>query len=83
MVDENPGLVSVSDLPEYVELFSDPEDPSKGVIFNCIIGWQCEKINRAKWHAYGLFDTYNMVEPGRPERSTPAYRALTTPVSLF
>ena len=64
MVDENPGLVSVSDLPEYVELFSDPEDPSKGMIFNCIIGWQCQKINRAKWHAYGLFDTYNMAEPG-------------------
>ncbi len=64
VIDENPGLKSVFDLPDYVELFPDPEDPSKGVIFNCIIGWQCEKINRAKWDAYGLFDTYNMAEPG-------------------
>ena len=31
---------------------------------NCIIGWQCQKINRAKWFAYDLYDTYNVVEPG-------------------
>ena len=64
VVDENPGLVSVSDLPDYVELFPDPEDPSKGLLYNAIIGWQAQKINRAKWYAYGLFDTYNMAEPG-------------------
>ena len=64
VIEANPGLVSVSDLPDYVELFTDPEDPSKGVIYNCIIGWECQKINRAKWYAYGLFDTYNMAEPG-------------------
>jgi ABC-type proline/glycine betaine transport system substrate-binding protein len=60
----NPGLKSIEDLPDYVELFTDPEDPSKGVIYNCIIGWQCQKINRAKWFAYGLYDTYNVAEPG-------------------
>ena len=63
VVDENPGLQSVSDLPDYVELFEDPEDPGKGVIINCIIGWQCQKLNRAKWHAYGLYDTFNVAEP--------------------
>ena len=31
---------------------------------NCIIGWQCQKINRAKWDAYGLNDHYNVMEPG-------------------
>lgn len=64
VVDENPGLQSVSDLPEYWELFEDPEDPGKGVMINCIIGWKCQRLNRAKWHAYGLFDTYNVAEPG-------------------
>jgi ABC-type proline/glycine betaine transport system substrate-binding protein len=64
VVEENPGLKSVMDLPDYIELFSDPEDPSKGVLYNCIIGWQCQKINRAKWFAYGLYDTFNVVEPG-------------------
>ena len=64
VVDENPGLQSVSDLPDYWELFEDPEDPGKGVMINCIIGWKCQRLNRAKWHAYGLFDTYNVAEPG-------------------
>ncbi len=64
VIDENPGLQSVSDLPEYWELFEDPEDPGKGVMINCIIGWKCQRLNRAKWHAYGLFDTYNVAEPG-------------------
>ena len=64
VVDENPGLQSVFDLPDYVELFEDPEDPGKGVLINCIIGWKCQRINRAKWHAYELFDTFNVAEPG-------------------
>jgi len=64
IAEENPGLKSVSDLPDYWELFKDQEDPSKGVMVNCIIGWQCQKIVRAKWHAYGLYDTYNVMEPG-------------------
>ncbi|MBI2856247.1 MAG: ABC transporter substrate-binding protein [Chloroflexi bacterium] len=59
-----PDLKSVLDLPDYWELFKDPNDPSKGAVFNCIIGWECQKINRAKWYAYGLYDTYNVVEPG-------------------
>lgn len=60
----NPGLVSVFDLPDYAHLFKDPEDPDKGVMYNCIIGWQCQKINRAKWYAYGLYDTFNVTEAG-------------------
>ena len=64
LTEANPGLKSVSDLPDYWELFKDPNDPSKGVMHSCIIGWQCQKINRAKWYAYGLYDTYNVVEPG-------------------
>ena len=63
VVDENPGLKSVHDLPEYWELFEDPESPGKGVMINCILGWQCQKLNRAKWYAYGLYDTYNVTEP--------------------
>jgi ABC-type proline/glycine betaine transport system substrate-binding protein len=64
VAEANPGLVSVTDLPEYVDLFTNPENPSKGVVYNCIIGWQCQKINRAKWFAYGLYDTFDVAEPG-------------------
>jgi glycine betaine/proline transport system substrate-binding protein len=64
VIEANPGLVSVLDLPDYVDLFRDPEDPTKGVLYNCIIGWACQKIIRAKWFAYGLYDTFNVAEPG-------------------
>lgn len=64
VVEQNPGLKSVLDLPDFVELFKDPEDSSKGVVVNCIIGWNCQKVVRAKWFAYGLYDTFNLMEPG-------------------
>jgi glycine betaine/proline transport system substrate-binding protein len=58
-----PDLVSVFDLFRYVPLFQDPKDPNKGLMVNCIVGWKCQKINRAKWAAYGLNDAYNIIEP--------------------
>jgi glycine betaine/proline transport system substrate-binding protein len=59
-----PDLKSVSDLPKYKDLFKDPEDPSKGVFYSCIAGWECEKINERKFDAYGLNDSYNIFLPG-------------------
>jgi len=59
-----PDLKHVDDLPQYKHLFADPEEPSKGRVFNCILGWECQKIVRAKWHAYGLYDDFNVIEPG-------------------
>ena len=59
-----PDLKSVEDLPRYKDLFADPSDPGKGAVLNCIIGWACQKIIRAKWYAYDLYNDYNVVEPG-------------------
>ena len=59
-----PDLKHVDDLAQYKDLFSDPNDPSKGAIYNCILGWECQKIIRAKAHAYGLYDDFNIIEPG-------------------
>lgn len=59
-----PDLKSVADLPKYTSLFQDPEDPQKGLLINCITGWQCAKVNRIKLQAYGLVDDYNIQEPG-------------------
>lgn len=59
-----PDLKSVADLKKYPTLFADPEEPSKGLLINCITGWECAKINRIKLHAYGLADLYNVQEPG-------------------
>ncbi len=58
------GLKSVADLPQYAEVFSDPEEPGKGRFYNCILGWSCEVINTKKLHAYGLLDHYTNFRPG-------------------
>ena len=49
-----PDLRSVFDMPEYWELFKDPEDPSKGRFVNGIPGWEATGINSDKLAAYGL-----------------------------
>ena len=59
-----PDLKSVFDLPKYKDLFKDLEDPDKGLLINCITGWKCADINRAKLYAYGLGDDFNILEPG-------------------
>ena len=59
-----PGLKSVHDLPEYWELFKDPENPQKGRFYNAIPGWVVHDINVKKIEAYGLSDTYQVFDPG-------------------
>jgi glycine betaine/proline transport system substrate-binding protein len=59
-----PADISVQDIPQYWELFKDPEDNTKGRFYSCIPGWECELINEAKFTAYGLDDTYNIFLPG-------------------
>jgi glycine betaine/proline transport system substrate-binding protein len=59
-----PDLKSVQDLRKYKELFADPNDPTKGAVYNCILGWECQKVNRAKWFAYDMYTDFNVIEPG-------------------
>jgi glycine betaine/proline transport system substrate-binding protein len=54
----------VFDIPRYAELFRDPEQPELGRFHNCPIGWQCELINSAKLHAYGLTEYVTDFRPG-------------------
>ena len=61
---EKYGINTVEDMKKHWELFRDPEDPAKGAFINCIIGWQCTEINRAKFEAYGLDQYYNLIHPG-------------------
>jgi glycine betaine/proline transport system substrate-binding protein len=53
-----PDLKSVYDLPDYWELFKDPENPDKGRFVNSIPGWMCTEINSIKLSTYGLTDYY-------------------------
>jgi ABC-type proline/glycine betaine transport system substrate-binding protein len=61
---EQYNIETVYDMADKWELFKDPHDPTKGVFYNCIIGWYCSRINAAKLSAYGLSRYYNAVEPG-------------------
>ena len=66
MIEEGllPEGISIDDLPKYWELFKDPEDPTKGVFYSCIAGWECEKINEEKFKEYRLDEYYNVFLPG-------------------
>jgi glycine betaine/proline transport system substrate-binding protein len=59
-----PDLTHVEDLPDYWELFEDPEDDSKGRFMECIAGWECERVNEVKFYSYGLDEYYNRFLPG-------------------
>lgn len=59
-----PDLKSVSQLPGYSKFFADPEDPTKGSVLNCPIGWQCESDNTQKLKAYKLDAAYTNTHPG-------------------
>ncbi|MFM0131722.1 glycine betaine ABC transporter substrate-binding protein [Paraburkholderia sediminicola] len=59
-----PDLKSVSQLPGYSKIFADPEDPTKGSVLNCPIGWQCESDNSQKLKAYKLDASFTNTHPG-------------------
>jgi glycine betaine/proline transport system substrate-binding protein len=63
-VAEEYNIKTVFDMKDHWDLFKDPEDLSRGAFINCIIGWQCAEINRAKMAAYGLDQYYNIISPG-------------------
>ena len=59
-----PELKSVADLPKYKALFKDDEEPSKGRLLSCPVGWDCEKINTQKLKAYKLEGDYTNFRAG-------------------
>lgn len=68
------GIQNVFDMAAHWQDFTDPGDSSKGIFFNCIIGWTCRDINRAKLKAYALDRYYNTVSPLSPESLESIYR---------
>lgn len=64
---EEKGIQTVFEMKDHWRDFVDPDDPSKGLFFNCIFGWICLDINRVKLQAYGLDKYYNTVSPVSPE----------------
>lgn len=62
--DENPGLVSVTDIPDYAELFVTADSRGRARFISCIAGWACEQVNEEKFDSYGLRDSLYVVDPG-------------------
>lgn len=52
------GLKSVLDLPNYKEVFADPEEPGMGRFHNGVAGWGAEGVSTKKLYAYDLADDY-------------------------
>jgi glycine betaine/proline transport system substrate-binding protein len=59
-----PDLKSVADLEKYKGLFKDDENPAMGRLYNCPVGWSCEKDNGQKLIAYGLDKSFVNFKPG-------------------
>jgi glycine betaine/proline transport system substrate-binding protein len=59
-----PNLTSVSDLPEYWELFRDPENPDRGRIIVGPPGWAATEMSQEIMEENGLYETYSDVLPG-------------------
>ncbi len=55
---------TVFDMKKHWRLFTNPENPSRGVFYNCIVGWECAEVNAVKMGAYGLDKYYDIVTPG-------------------
>jgi len=66
MIDEGllPEGLSIDDMPDYWELFKDPEDQTKGVLYSGVPGWEAEKTTTIKFETYGLDEYYNMLPVG-------------------
>ncbi len=71
-VSETYDIKTVQDMKDQWPLFQDPQDPSKGVFYNCIFGWECAKINQVKLSVYGLDEVYNVVSPASATALTAA-----------
>jgi len=55
-----PNLKSVADLPEYAELFTDPEDRNKGIIYGGVAGWSQMMVSEQIFADNNLEETFNL-----------------------
>ena len=62
-VSEQHQIETVQDMTDQWALFLDPQDPSKGIFYNCPIGFRCHKLNEVKLEAYGLTRYFNLLSP--------------------
>jgi len=55
-----PDLKSVADLPKYADLFTDPEDRDKGLVYGGVAGWSQMEISEEIFNKFGLGEKFNL-----------------------
>lgn len=63
VVEQNPGLKSVSDLSQFKDLFVTSDSNGKARLTSCLSSWACAAVNDAQFEAYGLQDVVDVVRP--------------------
>ena len=64
VVEQNPGLESVFDIPAHIKLFAQPDSRGKAVLIGCLAVWACNRVNREQIVAYGLEEAVELRDPG-------------------
>ncbi|ABR59506.1 ABC transporter substrate-binding protein [Sinorhizobium medicae] len=65
IVDANPDIKTIDDVLKHKDLFPDPEDPSKGAIFNGPQGWGGTVVTTQLYKAYGAEQAgFTLVDTG-------------------
>ena len=75
VTDANPGLSTVQDLRDHMDLFVTPDSNGKARLLNCPPGWECEVTNTMQVAGYGLDDVIELVNPGSGEALEAEIRA--------
>ncbi len=65
VADANPEIKTVADALERPDLFPAPEDDSKGAVYNCPAGWNCQILTDNLYRAYeGDSKGFTLVDTG-------------------
>jgi len=65
IADAHPEILTIPELLKHPEMFPDPEDPSKGAIYNGQEGWGGTIVTTQMFKAYGAADMgWNLIDTG-------------------
>lgn len=65
VADAHPDIKTINDALKHPELFPAPEDPSRGAVYNCPSGWNCQILTGNLFKAFKAKDKgFNLVDTG-------------------
>ena len=64
VVEQNPGLVTVQDLKDHLDVIDFPTEMVKTILWTCLTGWNCYVVNADQVVAYGLDESLVLKAPG-------------------